>query len=275
MSFYTCSDGSIIHYNIVGEGTPIVFLHGWSVDLKLWLNKIESIPGLWQNKYKRIYIDLPGMGKSVAAKRVTNSDHMLENIIEIINDLLLESDYLLAGESYGGYLSRGLLKKHISRIKGLFLLCPLIYPGWRNGKVPEKVVLEKDDIFVNNLSKEERDEFDYISVIQTEDMWIDYKKDIDLSILKENTGFLEKQLDGSFTEKINLSDIVYDEPTLILLGRQDAEVGFEDQYKLYKSYSRATIQILDKAGHNLQIERNPIFNVSFLDWLERIETAQK
>lgn len=48
------------------------------------------------------------MGKSLGAKRIKNSDHMLENIIEFINYLIPKSDYLLAGESYGGYLSRGL-----------------------------------------------------------------------------------------------------------------------------------------------------------------------
>lgn len=270
MKVFNCSDGSMIHYNIVGEGIPILFLHGWSVDHKLWSNKIESIPGLWKDRYKRIYFDLPGMGKSIATRSIKNSDHMLKNIVELINELIPNTDYLLAGESYGGYLSRGLLSIQQHYIKGLFLLCPLVYPGWRNGNVPPKVILERDDNFMSSLSKKEREEFDYISIIQTEDMWVDYKRDIDLSILNENEGFLEKQLDGSFTDKIDITNIIYDKPTLVLLGRQDTEVGFEDQYHLYKSFKRATIQILDKAGHNLQIERNSIFNVSFLDWLERV-----
>lgn len=151
-------------------------------------------------------------------------------------------------------------------------MCPLVIPGWRNGKVPTKTVLERDDLFISTLSKEEFNEFNYISVIQNAEMWEEYKRDIDLNIMDDNIGFLEKQLDGSFTSVIDIDDITYDEPTLILLGRQDAEVGFEDQYNMYKSFSRSTIQILDKAGHNLQIERNSIFAISFIDWLERVES---
>jgi pimeloyl-ACP methyl ester carboxylesterase len=99
-----------------------------------------------------------------------------------------------------------------------------------------------------------------------------YKADIRLGIMKGNEGFLDKQLDGAFSSAVDIAAVEYDRPTLVLLGRQDTEVGFEDQYDLYKSWKRATIQILDKAGHNLQIERGGIFSASFLDWLERIET---
>lgn len=40
MSIFICDDGSKISYHTVGEGVPILFLHGWSVDYKLWFNKI-------------------------------------------------------------------------------------------------------------------------------------------------------------------------------------------------------------------------------------------
>ncbi len=275
MKRFACADGSVIEYRMAGMGRPIVFIHGWSVDHRLWANKIESVPGGWKRRFKRIYFDLPGMGKSTAAQRIRNSDAMLEDIEEFLRFSVPEGNYLLAGESYGGYLARGLLKRQKARIDGLFLLCPLVVPGWRKGRVAEKAVLERDDAFLSTLAAEERKEFDYLSVIQTAPAWRDYKRDIHLDIAPGNEGFLASRLDGSFSGAIDISDVPYDRPALILLGRQDTEVGFEDQVDLYAGYQRATIQVLDKAGHNLQIERKSLFNASFLDWLERVESCRR
>jgi len=261
-------------YKVIGHGKPIVFIHGWSVNHKLWLNKIESINGTWKENYLRIYFDLPGMGKSIASKSIKNSDDIKRTIEEFLLETIGHKHYLLAGNSYGGYLSRGLLLDHINEIDGLFLLCPLVIPGYRKGRVVPKIVLEKDPQFFDTLESQDRNEFDYLSIIQTKEMWEHYSNDIDLSILPENIGFLEKQLDGSFSQDINSIELHYDKPSLILLGRQDTEVGFEDQYDLYKSFTRATIMTLDKAGHNLQIERNCLFRAAFLDWLERTRSNQ-
>ena len=272
MKSFISSDKSTIKYRVVGSGKPIVFIHGWGVDHKLWFNKIESIEGQWKANYQRIYFDLPGMGKSIASESVRTSDDVKRNIEELLNITVENNHYLLAGESYGGYLSRGLLIDHKNDIDGIFLLCPLVFPGSRKGRVAPKIVLERDYQFLNTLHLADRNEFEYLSIVQTKQMWEEYKNEIDLSVIPENNGFLEKRLDGSFSRDINNIELQYDKPALILTGRQDTEVGFEDQYHLYKDFKRATIQILDKAGHNLQIERNSLFQASFLDWIERIET---
>jgi pimeloyl-ACP methyl ester carboxylesterase len=147
-----------------------------------------------------------------------------------------------------------------------------VIPGYRQGKVSGRIVLEKDERFLDSLSDEDRNEFEYLSVIQNQPMWREYKKDIHLERLKENAGFLEEQLKGDFKTDINSIHIRFDKPALVLAGRQDSEVGFEQQYELYKEFPRSTILILDKAGHNLQIERQKLFACAFLDFIERVET---
>jgi len=200
---------------------------------------------------------------------------MLRNIEEFLEFSIGEKSYVLAGESYGGYLARGLLTRQADRIDGLFLLCPIMVPGDRKGKVPERTVLECDKKFLATLSEKDRSEFMYLSVVQNKKMWKDYKRDIRLERLKANARFLEEQLDGSFAVDPNQADVKFEKPVLLMLGRQDSEVGFEQQYELYKTYRRATIMILDKAGHNLQIENHELFDLSFLDFLGRIENSKK
>jgi len=46
------------------------------------------------------------MGRSSSADWITNADIMLEVLISFIEKVIPNEKFLLAGESYGGYLSR-------------------------------------------------------------------------------------------------------------------------------------------------------------------------
>ena len=65
----------------------------------------------------------------------------------------------------------------------------------------------------------------------------------------------------------------FNKPTLILLGRQDSSVGYKDAWSILDNYPRATFAVLDKAGHNLQIEQVEVFNSLVNEWLVRISKS--
>ncbi len=60
MAMFKTNDGAGIHYEVTGEGKPIVLLHGWDQSSKAFC---ENVPVLSQ-KYKVIAIDLRGHGES-------------------------------------------------------------------------------------------------------------------------------------------------------------------------------------------------------------------
>ncbi len=73
-------DGLEIYYETYGEGTPVLMIHGFGIDHHVMTGCMEPIfrgrPG-----YKRIYFDLPGMGKTKATGAIENSDQMLDAVI--------------------------------------------------------------------------------------------------------------------------------------------------------------------------------------------------
>ncbi len=87
--------------------------------------------------YQRIYIDLPGMGKSNAPDWINSSDHMLELLIACIEKIIPAKNFLLVGESYGGYLARGILTKLFERVNGLLLVCPVVVAEQEKKDPPE------------------------------------------------------------------------------------------------------------------------------------------
>lgn len=66
--------------------------------------------------------------------------------------------------------------------------------------------------------------------------------------------------------------VFFNKPSLILVGRQDTEVGYKDQIKLIDIYTRASFVVLDKAGHNLQIDQEVLFGDLVNEWIDRIIT---
>lgn len=263
---------SEVYYEAYGEGTPFLIIHGWGVDHNLMSGRMEPVFNQSGLQFQRIYIDLPGMGRSKAGASVKNSDDMLKVLLVFVDKLLPNQPFALAGESYGGYLARALVQARGEQILGLMLLCPAVYPGYRKGNVVPHTVLERDEAFLSILSEEDRTGFEFMQVVQTQKVWERYKSDI-YDAVKANSEnyFLHHVLDGAFTYDIDKLQQPFNKPSLILVGRQDTEVGYSDQFKLLKNYPRASFAALDKAGHNLQIEQEELFASLMHEWLERVQ----
>lgn len=259
-----------LYYEIHGEGIPIIMLHGWGVDHQIMSGCMERISEGWGYEFKRIYIDLPGMGKSKASKAIKSSDDILDVILEFIEVVIPEQKFILVGESYGGYLARALLQRKSHQVLGLLLICPLMYPGYRQGNVPKLKVIEQDSSFLESLSGKEKTYFEYITIVQNKEVFERFKTDIYESLVNQDSHFLNHVLEGAFSFDINKLEQPFDKPSLILLGKQDTEVGYKDQFQLLENYSRASFAVLDKAGHNLQIEQVKLFNSLVYEWLERV-----
>jgi pimeloyl-ACP methyl ester carboxylesterase len=62
----------------------------------------------------------------------------------------------------------------------------------------------------------------------------------------------------------------YANPTLILVGRQDATVGDAGVWRLLEHYPRATFAVLDRAGHGLVHEQVGLVTALMAEWLDRV-----
>jgi pimeloyl-ACP methyl ester carboxylesterase len=274
---YTVKDLQI-YYEIHGSGTPLITIHGWGVDHRLMKGCMEPALQSTHGNWQRIYFDLPGMGRTPGRPWITGSDRMLEIIMEFIDGIIPDKNFVLAGQSYGGYLARGLLNKRFSRILGLLLLCPSTAP-WTvtNGKidkgdVPVLSVLEKDETFLAGLSAKDRNDFGYLSVIQNKRTWNRYSREILPGVRAADNRFLDNTLGQNvpFGFPVDRLQKPFTNPTLILLGRQDSAVGYRDQWKFIENYPRASYVVLDKAGHSLQTEQETLFTALVSEWLDRI-----
>lgn len=265
--------GIKLHYKVIGDGQPVIFIHGLGLDYR---SLYEFVEPLFEQKkgWKRIYLDLPGMGRSDYADWLKNSEQMLDIILEFIDFLIPGERYLLAGYSYGGYLSMGVVHKRRQDVAGLFLLCPVILAEHAKRRLPSHTPLSIDKHFLKSLTEEQRTEFTSIAVVQNREMWKKAERTIFAGTKMAESEFIVNLTLNSrypFSFEHDMLSEIFDAPTLVVTGRQDAVVGNADAWRVTSRFSRATFANLDMAGHNLQIEKETLLGYLVEDWLERVE----
>ncbi|WP_430786844.1 alpha/beta fold hydrolase [Virgibacillus flavescens] len=262
-----------LHYEVHGEGIPIVMIHGFSPDMNLMKGCMEPFFTNSELAYKRIYIDLPGMGKTRNYQGLENTDDMLDTLLEFISIQLNGESFLIAGESYGGYLTRGVIAKLPEQVLGVFLICPLILPDHDTRTLPDFFIKEKDETFLATLSEDVRQNFEESFVILNKETYDRWQNETMSGIEIADQLFLDK-ISQNYAFSSWFSEPLFDKPSVFLLGKQDNVVGYHDALVLSENYSSATYTVVNGASHNLQIEQPALFNAFLADWLERCSKVE-
>lgn len=254
-----------LYYEIQGEGSPILLIHGWGIDHRYMTGCMEPVFHHETHHFKRYYIDLPGMGLSTPGN-IKNTNDIIELLLQFIETVIHPNTLLLTGNSYGGMICRALAAQIPDKINGMILICPTT--GLPEHHLPSQYPCRKDEDFLKTLTSKELDSFCSMNVVLTKEAWERYSVAIYPAVLANETNdFLNHTLDGSLPDCLNRVLPVFDAPVLLLTGKQDACVGYEEQFIWRQQYPRITYLALEGAGHNLPIDRPEIFNSITIDWL--------
>lgn len=263
----------MLHHKVVGDGEPILILHGVTLDHRYMFEALEPVFEDLAG-WRRIYVDLPGHGQSPGQDSIRSQDDLLAAVVEFVDQVLPDKPFGLIGLSRGSYLAEGLVHLHPRRVSGVALILPGGNPSSDADRLPPHDILEPDPTIRSELSEDELWGFDNMSVIQRRDI-VETKRRV---IAPARKLFDEAQdarvfaaFDFSFREQQEAS--IFDGPSLIVAGRQDSVSGYLDAMDLMPRFPRASLAVLDAAGHALAFERPEIFRSLVLDWLERLARA--
>jgi len=197
-----------------------------------------------------------------------SSDRIVEVLITFIEEIISTEKFLLVGESYGGYLAKGILAKMFERVSGLLLVCPVVVAEPEKRILPDKQVIVQDEEFLNTLTSTEREKFCELAVIANEYTYTRFKEEIKPGLDVANYEFIER-LQKNYSLTMDFQREKYEKPVLLLTGRQDISVGYQNIIEIIEEYPRATLAVLDMAGHNLQIEQPELFESLVGEWIRR------
>ncbi len=259
-----------VHYESFGTGRPLVVLPGWPDDWAVPADYLEPVfvadPG-----WRRIYLDLPGRGETRGEPWITTNDQVLEIILEVIDVVIPGERFVLAGHSAGGYLARAVLHRRFGMVDGLLQVVPVVDPD--DEDVPEPTTIVADETLVERMEAEVGLEtaarLAASMVVQSATVY-ERVKPLLPRMDRHDSDFLAR-LTQRLSFDVDQLPIPFVRPALFVLGRQDAVVGYQAALRLTDAYPRATIAILDRAGHGLPWEQEGLLRALVREWLTRVD----
>jgi pimeloyl-ACP methyl ester carboxylesterase len=148
-------DGSIVHYEVLGRGRPVIFLHGWVGSWKYWIASMQVA----STSYRAYALDLWGFGDT--ARNV--SRYSLEEQSSLLNRFLVEmgiGKIALVGHGLGALVGMKFANRFPQSVDRVMAVnCPLSSDAvnsrmwtaslqelteWLSGRAPETVTALSD-----------------------------------------------------------------------------------------------------------------------------------
>ncbi len=102
----------------VGSGDPVVFLHSFPLDRRMWAAQTEALAA---SGFRAVTVDLPGFGETPLPPHTDPSlDVYVDHALRVCDDLGLTSA-VFVGLSLGGYVALRLAGRHPERVRALVL----------------------------------------------------------------------------------------------------------------------------------------------------------
>ncbi|KTD59612.1 lipolytic enzyme [Legionella santicrucis] len=106
-----------ISYTEVGQGKPLVLIHAFPTDQRLWQPQLDGL----KKHFHVITLDLWGFGQSSGADgRAISMSEYADEVKQLLDYLNIDKA-IIAGESMGGYIALTFLQKYANQTAGLVL----------------------------------------------------------------------------------------------------------------------------------------------------------
>lgn len=249
-----------------GTGDPLLLVHGNGVDHRLLLeldDAFASDEGAWE----RIYVDLPGFGRTTALGGTGGLADLADWLHTWVTEMVGETPFAVVGSSMGGLLAANLASRRPEHCLGLALLAPVIET--RHGRRTRPGADVREDLaLLASLDPADAEEYAAVAVDQGPDGWERFRRAA-LPGLRCGDREAARRLGAAYA--LSAPDPErFAFPVVVVAGRQDTIVGFEDQGAWARRAPRATFAELDRAGHNVHLDRPDAVRALLVDWSSRV-----
>jgi pimeloyl-ACP methyl ester carboxylesterase len=252
-----------ISYVTMGEGPPLLLVHGLGGS---WRNWLENIPYL--SKTHTVYaLDLPGFGRSPNPPEPITIAGFGEAVIDFADKLGMGPETALIGHSMGGFISSEAVISQPDRFSSLTLVSAAgitFADLHRVDRTAREVLMRVGIPIFNrrveaNLGRKRLRAASFAGIIShpsrisREILWeIGYYGASAPALIESAKALV------SYDTRERLPEI--EMPTLIVWGKRDLLVPVGAAYSYHKRISGSELHIIDDTGHMVQLERPARFN---------------
>jgi 2-hydroxymuconate-semialdehyde hydrolase len=245
------------NYHDLGEGYPIVFLHGSGPGVTAWANWNKMFP-LLKDDFRILAPDMVGFGFTERPEDVVfTMNNWVQQTIDFFDAMHIEKANLV-GNSFGGALALTMAIKYPERINKLVLM------GSMGVSFPITYGLDK--VWGYTPSFENMEEllelFTYNHSFATKDLIKSrYESSMQPGFQESFSAMFPEPRQGRVESMAGNEQYIRDieNETMIIHGRDDRVIPLENSYKLLQMIKNSQLHVFGKCGHWSQIEHTEEF----------------
>lgn len=256
-------EGGTIAFERVGEGPPLVLLHGGLSDHREWRMQIDDL----SDRFTVVAWDTPGCGGSTDPPEPFRMPDYAARLAGFIETLGLDRPHVL-GLSWGSTLALELYRRRPDLPRTLILTAA--YAGWA-GSLPAASVADRLASSLHDLETKAPEDF-----VRT---WVPslFTDRASHQVIEDYVGVMAgfrprgvRQMLLAMAEA-DLSDVLptIEVPTLLLYGEEDARSPLPVAEAMHRAIPRSELVVLPTVGHMSNLEAPDRFNRAVRDFLER------
>ena len=245
--------GHSIAYRSAGNGPPLVLLHGFLCDSRVWRRELEDL----SDRFRVMAWDAPGAGESSDPPDPFSITDWALCLAAFLDAVGIERANVL-GLSWGGLLAQELYRLDPTRVLGLILADT--YAGWR-GSLGEEVSEQRLARCVRESS---------LAAHEFVARWvpIEFFTDASPAIQEEMAAIVSEfhplgfRLMAKALADNDTTDLLptIDVPTLLLWGDGDRRSALEVAERFRSAIRGAELAVIPKAGHVSNMEQPEAFD---------------
>lgn len=240
-SGYASVNGIQLYYATVGQGEPVVLLHGGLANSDYWGKQVSALA----QHHKVIVVDSRGHGRSTRDARPYSYDLMSDDVVALLDHLkIAKAD--IVGWSDGGIIGIDLAIRHPTRVNRIFSFAPNTKTS---GVKPDT---EKNPVFASYI---ERAGNEYRKLSKTPDQYDAFVEQIS-HMWGTQPNWSDEDL-----KKINT-------PVLIVDGDHDEAIVREHLEYIANTIPNSGLLILPNTSHFAFIQAPKEFNEAILNFID-------
>lgn len=258
------ANGIEFYYEIHGEGQPLLLLEGLGYASWMWYRQVKEL----SEHFQVIVLDNRGVGYSDKPDEEYSIEMFADDAAALLTELGIKKAHVL-GVSMGGFIAQQFAINYPEMIDKL-ILCSTSFGGPHSIPIPPETLqvmlkgggeesTEEDARFATSLA------LNLETVKQNEDI-VDWIMDGKKNIPQPKYAYQRQLMAGaSFNGEIWTSSIKAE--TLILAGRGDRVVPYQNGEMLHEKIPCSSFEIIDNAGHVFFMEQPKETNKLIIDFL--------
>jgi pimeloyl-ACP methyl ester carboxylesterase len=264
-------NGLLHYYEQIGEGTPLVFIHGAFADSQIW----EPQWHYFSSQYRLVRYDLRGHGKTGISTLDRYSMNTFADDLKSLLDSLEFVSPVLCGLSWGGSIAQAFAVRNPKRVRALVLagssvsirltlidklLCDVLFPKWAMLFTIRMLSVENFTRFSLWLARLTRGK-QWPSQNQANR---EYLEDCMLAMNSNEYVKIWEAIYGF--NLLPLENITC--PTLVLNGEYEPKSTFRHAKEILRRVPQAVAKVVPKVSHAMNIDNPKMFNHHLEEFLK-------